>query len=450
MRLRLRFAPLLSRVPILRRGVRSLAVRLAGPLVAGREAYRYRGATLWRPGAKDDKRTNRHAVTDQPHALPCRRAATGRSTCSRPPGAGRSLRALGSMGVLLLISACNVFVTTDRVPVDRHAPVDRHGDSRATATTVAAPSTTQGYLASGDIDYFRVEVRGVSSLAVHTTGSADTFGVLQDLSGRPLASDDNSGHGTNFLIEQRLNSGVYYIRVEGARSGTTGHYTLEVEQGDQHGDSRATATAVGAPSTTDGYLTSGDIDYFRVTLNDLSYLVVRTSGETDTVGVLQDRSGRPVARDDDSGSGLNFAIGHRLGPGVYYVRIKEGAVAGPYTLMIERTDIEEHGSSRATATYVPPDSDIGGYIRFGDVDYFKTVVDEAVVLTVFSTGATDTAARLEDASGRKLGADNDDGIGLNFSFSARLSPGTYYLRVKGYRASTAGEYRLWLVSSALQ
>ena len=352
---------------------------------------------------------------------------------------------LSSIGALLLISACNVFVTTD---TSSRVPVDRHGDSRATATAVAAPSTTRGYLATGDIDYFRIELRGISALAVYTTGPVDTFGVLEDLLGRPLASDDNSGHGTNFRIEQRLGSGVYYIRVEGAGSGTAGRYTLAIEQSDLHGDSRATATAVGAPSTTDGYLTSGDTDYFRVTLNDLSYLVVRTSGRIDTVGVLQDRSGRRVAHDDDSGSGLNFAIGHRLGPGVYYVRVNGADVAGSYTLMIERTDIEEHGSSRATATYVPPDADIGGYIRFGDVDYFKTVVDEAAVLSAFSTGSTDTAARLEDASGRKLGADNDDGIGLNFSLSARLRPGTYYIRVKGYLSSTAGEYRLWLMSRA--
>ena len=378
---------------------------------------------------------------------------TGARGDSRTRDAGGCLRALSLIGVLLLISACNVFVTTNRLPGDQTTnpvPVDRHGDSPATATAVAAPSTTPGYLASGDIDYFRIEVRGISSLVAYTTGSADTFGVLQDPSGRSLANDDNSGHGTNFLIEQRLSGRVYYIRVEGAGSGSTGHYTLEIQHGDPHGDSRAAATAVRAPSTTDGYLTSGDIDYFRVTLNDLSYLVVRTSGGTDTVGVLQDRSGRPVAQDDDSGSELNFAIGHRLSPGVYYVRVTAAHLAGSYTLMVERTDIQEHGSARATATYVPLDSDIGGYIRFGDVDYFKTVVDKPVVLTVFSTGTTDTAARLEDARGRKLDAANDGGTGLNFSFSTRLKSGTYYIRVKGYLASTAGEYRLWLVPTALE
>ena len=367
---------------------------------------------------------------------------------SGPPRAGGCLRALSLIGALLLISACKVLVTTNRVSVDGPAdpmpvPIDRYGDSRAAATTVAVPSTTHGYLASGDIDYFRIEVRGLSALAVYTTGSADTFGVLEDLSGRPLASDDNSGHGMNIFLEQRLSRGVYYIRIEGA-GGTTGHYTLEIEHSDQHGDSRATASAVGASSTTFGYLTSGDIDYFRVTLNKLSYLVVHTSGGTDTVGSLQDRSGRPVANDDDSGSELNFAIGHRLSPGVYYFRVQGAVVGGPYSLIVNRTEIDEHGSSRATATYVSPDSDIGGYIRVGDVDYFKTVVDETVLLTVYSTGPTDTAARLEDAIGQKLGADNDSGTGLNFSFSAKLKPGAYYIRVKGYRVSTVGDYRLWL------
>ena len=226
---------------------------------------------------------------------------------------------------------------------------------------------------------------------------------------------------------------------------------------DEHGNSRGTASTMERP-TTDGTLDSGDVDYFRVHVASLGYLEVSTTGTTDTAGVLEDRAGRTVAADDDSGSGANFAIGHRLSPGVYYVRVTAGRTGGrddtgSYTLVVRLVEVGEHGARRTTATYVPPDSRTRGYLRAGDTDYFKTVVEEAGVLRVFSTGSTDTAAILEDAAGRILDADDDGGRGTNFHFLKWVRPGTYYVRVQGYyervggyRIIAEGEYHLHVES----
>ena len=220
---------------------------------------------------------------------------------------------------------------------------------------------------------------------------------------------------------------------------------------DRHGDSRATASPVDAQSTTAGHLGAGDTDYFRVRVERLSYLEVETTGSTDTAGVLEDRWGQPFAADDDSGSGTNFTIRHRLAPDDYYVRVSAGGsgVTGDYTLVIRRTDVDEHGSRRWTATYVAIDSLIRGYLRVGDTDYFQTVVADERTLTVFSTGLTDTVAVLEDAAGRVLDADDDGGDGLNFLIRERVRPGVYFVRVQGYhgrdrghRLSAEGEYYL--------
>ena len=222
---------------------------------------------------------------------------------------------------------------------------------------------------------------------------------------------------------------------------------------DRHGDSPATASTVGTRSKTSGYLGVGDVDYFRVRVERLSYLEIETTGTADTAAELQDRRGRTFAADDDSGSRTNFAIGHRLGPGDYHVRVGagRGGETGAYTLVVYRTDVDEHGSSRSKATFVAVDSRIRGYLRLGDTDYFKTVVDEERVLTVFSTGATNTAAVLEDAYGRVLDADDDSGAGTNFSIRERVRPGVYYLRVQGYydrvggyRFFAEGEYHLYV------
>ena len=63
-------------------------------------------------------------------------------------------------------------------------------------------------------------------LAVYTTGNLDTKGMLQNNSGVFLFSDDDTGSGNNFKIEQFVSSGTYYIKVEGRFRSSTGSYTI--------------------------------------------------------------------------------------------------------------------------------------------------------------------------------------------------------------------------------
>jgi hypothetical protein len=93
---------------------------------------------------------------------------------------------------------------------------DIHGDSIATATTVALPSTTSGTInSSSDDDYFRVDVSAAGLLTVYTTGSLDTYGYLYDAGGTQLASnDDILPPNYNFSISYSVTPGAYYIRVK--------------------------------------------------------------------------------------------------------------------------------------------------------------------------------------------------------------------------------------------
>lgn len=238
-------------------------------------------------------------------------------------------------------------------------------------------------------------------------------------------------------------------------TGCSGNLNIVVVEEDRHGDSPSEATPLPTPAPTpvppddplSGYLTAGDVDYFVVTVAELSHLYVQSNGTTDTFGMLLDRARRVVAVDDNSGPGRNFAVGHRLSPDTYYLRIT-GAGARPvgrYTLSGALTTLEEHGGARETATYVALGSSSYGFMRPGDVDYFKFVVDRDYArVTVYSTGGTDTVARLEDRSGRALDVDDDSGPGRNFGFAARLPAGTYYVRIEGFRLTTLGGYRLFV------
>ena len=227
-------------------------------------------------------------------------------------------------------------------------PSDQHGNTCAAGTAIDLGSTTSievqrdGELTLPDIDYFRVTV-GAGRLRAFTSGTTDTVGRLESTGGTRLTSDDDGGSGNNFLIEHDVSAGTYCVRVNLAPRSSSGPYTLHLRldatpSGDDHGDTCTGGTAVDLGSTTnielqrDGELTAGDTDYFRVTVG-AGRLRAFTSGNTDTVGRVEDTGGTTLASDDNSGSGSNFQIEQSVSGGTYCVRVTgAGGSTGPYTL----------------------------------------------------------------------------------------------------------------------
>jgi len=125
--------------------------------------------------------------------------------------------------------ATNGFLSVGAVQV-----VDDHGDDCNTATLVPCNSITQGELEeSTDIDYFRLDVTGPGNLTIYSEGSElNAWGALLNGDCTQIATDDDSGEGTNFRIEHTValpDVGTYYIAVRSHDSGHTGTYTLKVE-----------------------------------------------------------------------------------------------------------------------------------------------------------------------------------------------------------------------------
>ena len=110
-------------------------------------------------------------------------------------------------------------------PVDGSG--DDHGDTPSSATALAVGSSRLGQIEiGGDVDYFRVVVSESGDLTVHTTGSLDTKGQLEDSAGGVLARDDDGGDGFNFRLAHAVSAGTYYLKVEGYDATTTGSYTI--------------------------------------------------------------------------------------------------------------------------------------------------------------------------------------------------------------------------------
>ncbi len=312
---------------------------------------------------------------------------------------------------------------------------DSHGDTAAEATTVAAPSNTAAKLTVGDVDYFTFTLDTAGDLTVATTGDADTSGGLEAPAGTTLVTDDDSGTRDNFSIERWVAAGTYFVKVSGSEASSTGDYSLQVGfTTDTHRDTAATATTLAVPSSTTGELSTGDVDYFKLTVAATTVVKISSSGSTDTVGELEDSNGNLLAIDNNTGDGDNFSLAHSVAAGTYFVKVTGAAssTVGAYTLAV----------SVSAATHVAVSSQTAGELAAGEEDYFSLTVDTPGDLTVATTGGTDTTGVLEDSNGQVLVSDEGSGAGDNFSLTHRVTAGTYYVRVAGADATTAGSYTL--------
>lgn len=185
----------------------------------GSSKLRITSATITGPGASDFRFAAKFPTS----------VAAGRSTTFRINFIP-SISATRSASLVLrssdpLASA----ITLPLTGVGLAAPADDHGNSRATATLVAKPSSTPGFLSTGDVDYFRIVVTARASLTFSTGGHTDTYGTLYDANGFTLAENDDSGPESNFQIRSTLAPGTYYVAVDGYHHNNSGSYTFIVK-----------------------------------------------------------------------------------------------------------------------------------------------------------------------------------------------------------------------------
>ena len=355
-------------------------------------------------------------------------------------------------------------------------PLDDHGDTYKEATDLFLDSSQIGQIDSAeDVDYFRLEITEPGELTVYTTGVLDTIGSIEDDAGI-FANGDQEGDGNNFSIVYNAKPETYYISVRGNQNAT-GNYTLHTsfvpdpeaplasdaetsvdppEIADDHGDLWKSATELFFDSPEMGVIdTAEDVDYFRLEIAEPGELTVYTTGVLDTIGSIEDDTGIAFVEGDQEGDGNNFSIVYNAKPETYYISVRgyenatgdyilhanfvPGAEPPPVLPQDIVADPENH--TRATASSLPLNSSRSGSISpAGDIDYWRVQVTNGGLLTLYTTGSTDTYGRIEDSDGNRLYPDDDDsGAGTNFRLYVQANPGTLYLRVTGYGNRT-GRY----------
>ena len=207
---------------------------------------------------------------------------------------------------------------------------DDHGDGPRGATVVALDEPVTGTVGAGDVDVFRFDLGGDTSVEIQTTGLADTSGELTNSAGTTLSMSADGGGRDNFRIRASLGGGIYYLHVTG-----TGDYAMEVRTDgveDVHGDTLESAALLrlvpdadvaaawrpfqlGTPARIHA---ADDIDVFRLDVAHRVDVRLRSFGARDVDGTLVDDGDMEIVAAAGDG---NFDIRTSLPAGIYYLKV---------------------------------------------------------------------------------------------------------------------------------
>ena len=174
---------------------------------------------------------------------------------------------------------------------------------------------------AGGVDFYRINVGQIGFLTMETTGDTDTNATLRDDAtsrddnGNPIASDKNSGEGSNFRIARFVFDGTYYIEVRGETNSINGTYVLRTSF--EH------PIPIGISASTNSTISSAaDEDYYRVTVTESGILTVGVPNAPSLAGTLFNRM-------EKERFPPNSSLSKSVSPGTYYIGVKFGSALNP-------------------------------------------------------------------------------------------------------------------------
>lgn len=329
---------------------------------------------------------------------------------------------------------------------------DDHGSTCEEATDLTIGGVLGGVLEKEqDQDFFRLNITQRGVLQLTTTGDTDTYGTLFNANCNAVNVDDDAGVDANFLIEQEVIPGTYFIATGGYAGISTGPYeiTSSFVAATDTGGSCGSARNIGInTSVFDEFEIAGDQDYFQVVLDTAGSLTLWSSGARNTVGSLRNANCELIVADNEGGQSTDFSISTDLDAGTYYLQAQSlDNSTGLYAIVAEFVPMDDFGGTCNEAASIAPESLTDGLIgSAGDNDFFRIDLASDSVLFMQTLGTTDTYGVLRDSNCSFIRRDDDGGDDLNLRIATFLQAGVYYLQVTGYNQVATGPYQLLLSS----
>ena len=238
----------------------------------------------------------------------------------------------------------------------------------------------------------------------------------------------------------------YDLRVRAVNANGTGDWSdVSTQATNDHGDSRASATAIAVDASVAGRIDpGGDKDYFTITVSESTDLWVYTTGPTDTRGELTDDIGGGIASNNNRavpGNTLNFSLQAIVSGGTYYIKVdgSRDSTTGPYKLHVRAA--APPGNSFENATTVALDTSTPGRTTDGaSPNYFTFELEERSEVWIYTTGPLDTLVALwslDTMQNTPVRMDRNDDAQIEGNYFGSLmidtlDAGTYYVVVSKF------------------
>ena len=383
--------------------------------------------------------------------------------------------------------------------------------------TIAVGQQAQGVLWAADARYdnkpfqaYNFQCVAGQTFQLSIQSSWDNYALVFDPMGNVAARDDDSGGSLNARVTHTCQmTGTYRLAVSVFSTSTTpGQYTMQVTgmggvaaqpmvQG--MGNVSGVVGTIQAGQQAQGVLSAADARYDNKPFQAYNFpcsagqsFQMDVLSDWDNYALVFDPMGNVVARDDDTGEGLNARVNYtctvtgtyRLAVSVY----STSTTPGPYTMQVTSMAGQAGPVIQPTQPVIQPAQPIGqptpgvtlpqpavtgsiaaaGQVAsiaygqmmqgrlepgdqtmndgtFADVWTFQGNGGQTVTIDVM-TDDFDAYGQLLDAAGNRLAEDDDSGGDLNARITFTLpATGQYQIVVNNFGDSRrTGLYRLWL------
>jgi len=349
-------------------------------------------------------------------------------------------------------------------------------DNREQAQEIRLGESIEGGVQkNNEDDWFRLTVdkSGKNYLQVDLSAvpEIDTYLYIYDANNQRLTEiNDAPKNAVESLVHFPVESGVYYIRIYLAGKATQEKYTLTAKLAGawQEGweaepnDSRERANDLKLGQSVQGHFEhKRDEDFYKLIIDTPGKTLVQVDvsavPEVNSEIYLYNDKGRTIwSVNETDKNGPESIFNLALAQGVYYINAwaREANSKDPYTLSTKilgpwQAGMEAEPNDRTEeATELRVGQSIEGYyLSGGDDDYFKLIVENPgknnIQVDLSAVPGSDGRFQILDPDGSPLWDAKDGEKGEPESVQyLTLTPGTYYIWVRGYQKNITDRYTL--------
>ena len=192
--------------------------------------------------------------------------------------------------------------------------------------------------------HYSFELNSRSIVTIDLESSRDAYLYLIDSAGERIASDDDSGEGTNARIRETLQAGFYTIEATTYGNRQTGSFELTLQRRSvpQFVEDGTTVGSWTRISSMSAHRNGCYARHYSFELNSRSIVTIDLESSRDAYLYLIDSAGERIASDDDSGGGTNARIRETLQAGFYTIEATTfgSRETGSFELTLQ---MREHG-----------------------------------------------------------------------------------------------------------